>query len=141
MINEATTLTAHVETGPGEHVPPAAVTHQVVPRALARAAQVAQRNAEHAGTEHAVGVAGKPSAVQRPVERAGVQAVVSTDRTRGRQAGADPKGRVLRMHACHRWKDGYRIREYRRSAKRVIKVLLYTSQQLQTVLSLLASLK
>lgn len=61
--SRATTLTAHVETGPGEHVPPAAVTHQVVARALTRAAQVAQRDAEDAGAEHAVGVAWKPSAV------------------------------------------------------------------------------
>lgn len=78
------TLTTHVETGPGEHVPPATVTHQVVSRTLTRAAQVAQSDAEDTGAEHAIGVAGKPSTIQRPVERAGMQAVVGADRTRGR---------------------------------------------------------
>lgn len=101
---QAAALTAYVETGTSKHMPPAAVAHQVVAWLLTRAAQVAQRDAEDAGTEHAVGVAGNPSAVQRPVERAGVQAVVRSDRTRGGQAGADPKGRILRMHAGHRWR-------------------------------------
>lgn len=98
-------------------MPPATVTHQVVPRALARAAQVAQRDAEDAGAEDAVRVAGKPSAVQCPVERAGMQAVVGAHRTRGRQAGADVKSRVLRMHAGHRCKDGYRTRGHKVSLK------------------------
>lgn len=83
-------------------MPATAVTHQVVARALTRATQVTQRDAEDAGAEHAVGAAGKPSAVQRPVERAGVQAVVRADRTCGGQAGADLEGRVLRVHAGQR---------------------------------------
>lgn len=101
----------------------AAVTHQVVSGALARAAQVAQCDAEDAGAEHAVGVAGEPPAVQRPVERAGVQAVVRAHRTRGGQAGADPKSRVLGVHAGQRWKDG--------GQKQV--VLSLASQQLRAV--------
>ena len=66
-------LTAHVETGPGEDVSVRSVAHQVVSRLLPGAAQVAEGDADGAGTEDAVGAAGHPRPVQRPEQRASVE--------------------------------------------------------------------
>lgn len=92
---------------------PSTVTHQVVSWALARPTQIAQCDTEDAGAQHVVGVAGKPAAIQRPVEWASMQAVVRAHRTRSSQAGADPEGWVLRVHTGQCWKDGGQKKHFR----------------------------
>lgn len=69
-------LTANIDAGAGQHVTPAVVAHEVVSGALAGPGEPREGDAEHGGAQNAVGAAGKPLAIQRPVQRACVNAVV-----------------------------------------------------------------
>lgn len=80
---------------------PAVMAHEVVSGALAGAGEAREGDAENAGAQDAVGAAGKTLPVERPIERARVNAVVWVDRACGCQAGADGKSRVLREDGGH----------------------------------------
>lgn len=94
-------LTAHIETGAGQNVAVCAVTHQVVSRLLLGALQAAKGDAQGIRGHQAVGADGHTHPVQRPVQRAGVEARLGSQRARGRQAGADEQDGILRGdHRC-----------------------------------------
>ncbi len=96
-------LTANIDAGASQHMTPAVMAHEVVSGALAGPGEPREGDAEHGGAQNAVGAAGKTLSVQRPVERACVNAVVWIHWACGCQAGADGKGRVLRVDCSHIW--------------------------------------
>ena len=94
-------LTAHIETGPGQHVPVAAVAHQVVSRLLPGAVELVDGDAHGVQTQEPVAAAGQGLAVQRPVQRAGDQAQLRAERARGCEAGANGQDRILGGDLCN----------------------------------------
>lgn len=99
-------LTAYVETGPGQNVPPLLpVADQVVSRLLPGAVQVVHGDSQRVAARHRVAAARETNPVQRPVQRAGGEAQLGAQRARGRQSGADAENRILWRHHRHVWVD------------------------------------
>lgn len=96
-------LTSDVEAGPGQDVALVVVTDQVVPGGLPGGVESGQRHAEVGRAQHSVQGAGEPLAVQRPEQRAGVDAEVRMDPAAGGQVGPHAKDRILGVDDSYIW--------------------------------------
>lgn len=95
-INLEVSFTADVETGPGQNVSSlVSVTHQVVSRLLPGAVEVVHCDSQSVVAQHRVAAAGESNSVQRPVQRAGLQADLGAQLARGRQSGANAENWIL----------------------------------------------
>lgn len=77
------------------------VADQVVPRRLPGGVEPDQRQAEVARAQHSVEGAGHLLAIQRPEQRAGVDAEVRVDPAAGCQVGAHAEHGVLGVNDCY----------------------------------------
>lgn len=80
------------------------VTHQVVPGLLPGRVESSQRHAEVGRAQHSVQGAGQLLAVERPEQRAGVDAEVGVHPAAGGQVGAHAKDGVLRVDDGYIWR-------------------------------------
>lgn len=94
-------LTPDVEAGAGQDVSLVVVADQVVPGRLPGGVEAGQRHAEVGRAQHAVHGAGELLAVERPEQRAGVDAQVGVDPAAGGQIGPHVEDGVLGVD------DGY----------------------------------
>lgn len=95
--------TSDVEAGPRQDVALVVVANQVVARRLPGGVESRQSHAEVGGAQHAGQRARQRLAVERPEERAGVDAQVGVDPAAGRQVGAHAQDRVLGVDHGHVW--------------------------------------
>lgn len=79
------------------------VAHQIVAGRLPRGVEAAERHAEVAGAQRLVRGDGQPLAVERPVQRTGVDAGVRRHPATGRQVGAHAEDGVLGVYQYHIW--------------------------------------
>lgn len=86
------------------------VTHQVVPGRLPGGIEPGQRHAEVGGAQHSVQGAGQLLTVERPEQRAGVDAEVGVDPAAGGQVGPHAEDGVLGVDYCYIWK-GWTLEE------------------------------
>lgn len=77
------------------------MTHQVVPRLLLGAVHVVEGDTQGVRGHHTVGADGQAHPIQRPVQRAGVEAKLRAQCTRGCQTGADMQDGILRGDHCY----------------------------------------
>lgn len=80
------------------------VTNQVVSRCLPGRVESGQRHTEVGRAQHSVEGAGQLLAVQRPEQRAGVDAEVGVDPAAGGQVGPHAQDRVLGVDDCYIWR-------------------------------------
>lgn len=96
--------TANVEAGPRQDVALVVVADQVVAGCLPGGVEARQRHAEVGRAQHAVQRAGQRLAVERPKQRAGVDAEVGVDPAAGRQVGAHAQDGVLGVDHGYVWR-------------------------------------
>lgn len=80
------------------------VTHQVIAGRLPGGVESGQRHTEVGRAQHSVQGAGQLLTVERPEQRAGVDAEVGVDPAAGRQVGPHAEDGVLRVDDCHIWR-------------------------------------
>lgn len=102
---EGSQPTSYVEAGPGQDVALVVVADQVVPGRLPGGVEPRQGHAEVGRAQHPVQRAGQRLTVQRPEQRAGVDAKVGVDPAAGCQVGAHAQDGVLGVdhrYVCRR---------------------------------------
>lgn len=82
------------------------VTHQVVSGGLPGGVESGQRHAEVGRAQHSVEGAGQLLAVERPEQRARVDAEFGVDPAAGGQVGPHAKDGVLGVDDCYIWREG-----------------------------------
>lgn len=97
-------LTPDVEAGAGQDVSLVVVADQVVARRLPGGVESGQRHAEVGRAQHSVQGAGQLLAVQRPEQRAGVDAQIGVDPAAGRQVGPHGQDGVLGVDYGDIWR-------------------------------------
>lgn len=80
------------------------VTDQVVTGRLPGGVETGQRHAEVGWAQHSVQGAGQLLTVERPEQRAGVDAEVGVDPAAGRQVGPHAEDGVLGVDYCYIWR-------------------------------------
>lgn len=80
------------------------VTNQVVPGRLSGGVESCQRHAEVGRAQHSVEGGGQLLTIQRPEQRAGVNAEVGVDPAAGGQVGPHEKDGVLGVYDCYIWR-------------------------------------
>lgn len=99
--------TPNVEAGSGQDVALVVVADQVVSGSLPGGVEPRQRHAEVGRAQDPVQRAGQRLTVQRPEQRAGVDAQVRVDPAAGCQVGAHAQDGVLGVDDGHVWRrDG-----------------------------------
>lgn len=96
--------TPDVEAGPRQDVALVVVANQVVARRLPGGVESRQRDTEVGRAQHAVQRAWQRLSVQRPEQRAGVDAQVGVDPAAGRQVGAHVQDGVLGVDRGYVWR-------------------------------------
>ena len=97
-------LTANIEAGARQDVSLVVVADQVVARRLPGGVEPGQRHTEVGRAQHSVQGAGQLLTVERPEQRAGVDAKVGVDPAAGGQVGPHAKDGVLRVDYCYIWR-------------------------------------
>lgn len=96
-----TQLTPNVKTGSSQYVSLVVVTDEVVTGRLPGRVESRQRHTEVGRAQHSVEGGGQLLAVQRPEQRAGMDAEVGVDPAADCQVGSHAKHRVLGVDDCY----------------------------------------
>lgn len=96
-------LTPNIKAGARQDVPFVVVTDQVVTGRLLGGVESGQRHAEIGRAQHSVQGAGQLLTVERPEQRAGMDAEVRVDPAAGGQVGPHAKDGVLGVDYCYIW--------------------------------------
>ncbi|KAF3845052.1 hypothetical protein F7725_008215, partial [Dissostichus mawsoni] len=96
--------TSNNSAGSGQDVSLVVVTDQVVAGCLPGGVEPGQRHTEVGGAEDSVHGAGQRLTVERPEQRAGVDAEVGVDPAAGGQRGPHAQDGVLGIDNCYIWR-------------------------------------
>lgn len=97
--------TSNVEAGPRQDVALVVVANQVVARRLPGGVESRQRHTEVGRAQHSVQRTWQRLTVQRPEQRAGMDAQVRVDPAAGRQVGAHAQDGVLGVDHGYVWSN------------------------------------